>query len=125
MPFVTVGTGVTLVALGVISYLVTGGVSLTALIPAAFGAPLALLGVLAFRQARRRLAMHGAVALGVVGFLGSARGIPMLLSLLSGGEVARPAAVIAQALMAVVCALFVALCVASFVAARRAPPLAR
>jgi hypothetical protein len=57
---------------------------------------------------------------GVLGFLGSARGLAQLPTLLSGGDVARPPAVIAQSVMAVLSAGYVALCVRSFIAARRA-----
>jgi hypothetical protein len=42
-----------------------------------------------------------------------------LVTLLSGGEVARPKAAVSQSITAAVCAAFVALCVNSFLAARR------
>jgi hypothetical protein len=64
--------------------------------------------------------MHLAAALALVGMLGSARGVPGVLSLLSGGEVARPAAAVVQALMAALCLAFLVLAIRSFVAARRA-----
>jgi hypothetical protein len=57
---------------------------------------------------------------GLLGLLGSFRGVPLLVAWLSGGEVARPAAAVSQTLMAVACAVFVALAVRSFVTARRA-----
>ncbi len=76
--------------------------------------------MLARNEAMRKHAMHGAVLVGLLGFLGSARGLLQLPALMSGGEVARPAAVIAQSVMALLMALFVGLCVRSFISARAA-----
>jgi len=109
-----------LIVLGLASYFGTGGESVTALIPAFFGIALALAGLLARREAWRKHAMHVAAVVGVLGFLGSARGLLQLPLLLTAGGVERPAAVLAQAAMAILMAVFVALCVRSFIAARRA-----
>jgi hypothetical protein len=43
-----------------------------------------------------------------------------LIDLLSGADVQRPAAVVSQSLMAMLMAVFIGLCVRSFIAARRA-----
>jgi hypothetical protein len=120
MPNFSVGAGAALIAIGVVGYAATGGVSPTALIPAVFGAILVAAGIAARSEKRRGVAMHVAVAFGLLGLLGSFRGVPMLAAWLSGGEVARPAAAVSQALMAAVCATFVTLAVRSFVMARRA-----
>jgi hypothetical protein len=114
----TIAFGVALIALGLAGYFGSGGVSVTALIPAAFGVVLALLGVLARNEGMRKHAMHGAAMVGLLGFLGSARGLLRLPALMSGGEVARPAAVVAQSVMALLMLLFVGLCVRSFINAR-------
>jgi hypothetical protein len=114
----TIAFGVVLIVLGVAGYFGSGAVSVTALIPAIFGVVLAALGVVARNEAMRKHAMHGAVLVGLLGFLGSARGLLRLPALMSGGEVARPAAVIAQSVMAILMLLFVALCVRSFINAR-------
>jgi hypothetical protein len=111
--------GSLLILLGVVSFLGSGGQSLTALIPAAFGLVLAALGLLARKETARKHAMHAAAAVGLVGILGSASGFFKLFSLLSGNEVLRPAAVIAQSIMFVLSALFVGLAVNSFVKVRR------
>jgi hypothetical protein len=92
----------------------------TALIPAFFGVVLVMLGWLATNERYRKHAMHVAAMVGLLGFLGTVGGLAGLLALLSGGEVQRPAAVVAQSLMAILMAIFVGLCVRSFVAARRA-----
>jgi hypothetical protein len=121
---VTIGIGAALIALGLAGYLVLPGVygtarSVTALIPAFVGAVLLILGGLAREPNRRRTIMHIAVIVGFVGLLGSLPGVPRVIEMLSGGEVARPAAAVAQSIMAVLLAVYVGLCVKSFIDARR------
>jgi hypothetical protein len=111
--------GILLVLLGVVSFLASGGQSPTALIPTAFGIVLAGLGLLARKEALRKHAMHAAAAVGLIAILGSASGFFKLFTLLSGDEVLRPAAVVAQSIMFVLSALFVGLAVNSFIKARR------
>ncbi len=120
MAVTTIVFGLALMVLGVGSYLATDAVSVTALIPAFFGAVLEGLGWLALNERMRKHAMHAAVALGLVGFLATARGLLTLPALLSGADVARPAAVREQAAMAALMAIYVALGVRSFILARRA-----
>jgi hypothetical protein len=122
MATLTIILGAALTILGVGGYFGTGRESLTALIPVLFGVPLFLLGLLALRDAMRKVAMHIAVGIAVLGFAGSVRGLISLPALLTRPEeIERPAAVGAQATMAVLCLLFVIACVASFIRARRAP----
>jgi hypothetical protein len=121
MPKITILFGVILIVLGVVGYVATGGVSVTALIPAFFGVVLVGLGVLAQNERYRKHAMHFAVMLGLLGFLGTARGLMALPRLVSEGGVDRPAAVAAQGVMAILMIVYVALGVRSFIAARRAP----
>ncbi len=78
MAKITIGLGVVLVTLGVGGYFGTGRESWTALIPAGFGLPLLILGFVALQDARRKHAMHAAVALGVLGFVGTAGGLMTL-----------------------------------------------
>jgi hypothetical protein len=115
----TIGFGVVLILLGLGGYFGTGMVSLTALIPAAFGLLLAVFGVMARDDKKRKMAMHIAVTVGLLGFLGTVPGLLKIGAVLSGGEVARPAAVIAQSIMAVLMAVYVAMCVKSFIDARK------
>ncbi len=119
MSNLTIGYGALLVALGVGGFVATGAEHKTALIPAGFGAVAIGLGVLAKQEKFRMHAMHGSALLGLLGFFGSVRGLSKLPAVLSGGDVERPAAVVAQSLMAVLSAGYVALCVRSFIAARR------
>jgi hypothetical protein len=116
----TIIFGVVLILLGVMGYVMTGGASITALIPALFGLVLLALGVIARNDAYRKHAMHAAVVVGLLGFLGSARGLAGLPALMAGEAVARPAAIVAQSVMATLMLVFVILCVRSFIAARRA-----
>jgi len=119
MASTTVAFGVILLVLGIAGYFGTGMVSMTALIPAVFGLLLLVLGVLARDPGKRKHAMHFAAVIGVLGFLGSARGLSKLPAVLAGQPVERPNAVLAQGAMAVLTLIFVALCVRSFINARR------
>jgi hypothetical protein len=120
MANVTMGFGLALAALGVGGYFATGRASLTALIPLAFGLLLLVCGALARREQWRKHAMHAAALVGLLGFLGPLRVLPQMVAVVGGRAVAHRAAVVDQLLMMVVCGAFVALCVRSFVAARRA-----
>jgi hypothetical protein len=117
MPQITVVFGALLCLVGLGFYARTGAV--TSLIPAFIGLPMIVAGLLARREALRRHAMHAAALLGTLGLLGSLRGAIQLPALLGGEAVARPAAVAAQSITAALCLVFVALCVRSFVNARR------
>jgi len=115
MPATTRTFGLILIVLGLASYFLTSRVSVTALIPAFFGAVFVILALVARSEPARKHAMHAAVALGLLGFLGTLRVIPAL----ARGEFNRPA-VLAQLAMMVLMGIYVALGVKSFKAARRA-----
>jgi hypothetical protein len=120
MPSTAILFGVLLILLGFAGWLGSGMESPTALIPTVFGLLLCIAGAAARKESRRKHAMHAAAMIGLLGFLGSASGLAELPALLSGGEVARPAAVASKSAMAILSALFVGLCVRSFISARRA-----
>jgi len=91
--------------------------SVTALIPAFVGVPLMLLGWLALAKPNLRMhLMHASVTLGLLGFLAAAGRVTMVL--LKGGYFGVGAT--ASVIMAIVCGVYVALSVRSFIAARRA-----
>jgi hypothetical protein len=115
----TIVIGVVLIALGVIGYIATDMVSPTALIPAVFGLVLLVLGFYGGNDRTRKTAMHIAMGIALVGVLGTSRGLLQLPAALSGGDVERPAAVIAQGLMAILLIVYLALGIRSFVNARR------
>ena len=115
MASTTIVFGVLLTLLGVVGYLLAGGVSVTALIPAFFGLPLVVLGFLARSDSARKHAMHAAAALALLGWAGA------VFSLMRAPAGPRsPIAVFSQSAMVVLMAIFVALCVRSFIAAKRA-----
>jgi hypothetical protein len=121
MAKMSMGFGIVLIAVGVVGFVVSGSTHPTALIPAWFGLVLAILGVLARTEdARKRMLwMHIAVTVGLVGFLFPGVMAVMAYVKAHGGALARPAATEEQAVMAVICLVFVALCVRSFIAVRR------
>jgi hypothetical protein len=125
VPVLSIVFGVLLIALGVWGY--WGGVlnlwqplgfaapehlSLTALIPAYMGAALVLLGLLALKESLLKHAMHAAALIGVLGLLAAS------WRLISKGEV-KSVAGASLAAMTLLSALFVVLCVNSFIQARR------
>lgn len=118
MASTTIAVGVVLIVLGLGSYFLTGGVSATALIPAAFGLVIAIAGLIARDERKRMHAMHGAVLVALIGFLGSVRGL-MGIGGVIDGTAARPAAVIAQSIMAVLLLIYLVTAIRSFIAARR------
>jgi hypothetical protein len=109
--------GMMLIILGVASYVMTDRASVTALIPAAFGLAISICGFFARDEATRKTAMHVAMGVALVGILGSISGLMALPALLSGGEVARPAAAISRSIMAVVLIAYLAAGIKSFRAA--------
>lgn len=116
MPTTTRLFGLLLIVLGVVSYVGTGRTSVTALIPAIFGAVFVICALIARTESMRKHAMHVAVAVGLVGALASlARAIPAVVA----GGVTRPA-VMSQLAMAALLLVYVYLGVQSFVAARKA-----
>ena len=116
MPSVTRIVGFLLVLLGVVSYVGTGGASMTALIPAMFGAVFLLLALIARNPQARKHVMHAAVALALIAALAV---VPRIMAAVNAGETRRPA-VLAQIAMATILAVYVLLGVKSFIDARRA-----
>ena len=121
MAKLTIGFGVLLGLIGAGYFVATGSAHPTALIPAWFGLALIIFGALAVTEnARRRMLwMHIAVTIALLGFL-----FPGFMAIKEwvaarGGPLAHPAAVQEQAVMSLVCLILTALCVRSFIAARR------
>lgn len=113
--------GAALILVGVVSYVISNFASVTALIPAFIGAIIALMGLLAqSKENLRQHAMHVAVLIGLLGFIGtSVRWIPSLMNFLSTGAVKNSIAFVSQTITALLCLAFVILCVKSFIDARR------
>ena len=116
MPLVTRVVGFLLILLGIGGYLGTGRSSITAMIPAFFGAVFLILAIVARKPDARRHAMHAAVALALVGVLAV---LPRIVSGIGAGNLTRPA-VLSQIVTAIILGVYVALGVRSFIEARRA-----
>lgn len=129
MASLTVWLSLILVVLGVGSYgygLASGSGSITALIPAFFGALLFPLGFLATAKPQLRMhLLHGAVLVALLGIGGTAGGVVKLAKWMGGTTPARPAAVVVQSIMCGLLAVYFILAIRSFVIARRNRQAAR
>jgi hypothetical protein len=111
-----------LVALGLAGYLGTGSQHPTALIPTWFGLALGLFGFLAIspNPGRRKLFMHINVTIGLLGFLGAfIQALREYGHARSEGIDPNKIALGAQFTMAGLLFVYVAMCVKSFIDARR------
>lgn len=100
--------GIALIAIGVVAYVLTDFASLTALIPAIFGLMMGVVAGLGRVPRRRRRSIIAIGLLGLLVALGSLRGVPAVVELLSGGDVETPVAVVAQGLSVLVGAVVAA-----------------
>jgi len=123
MAKVTLVFAILLVALGLAGYYYTGAIHPTALIPLWFGLALGIGGFLAIgpSERRRKIFMHINVTIGVIGFLGG------LITAIQGYGSARTqgvepdmVALWDKLIMAFLMLNYTALCVQSFIKARRA-----
>lgn len=119
MPSIAINFGRVLILIGIAGYfygmMMSSYASLTALIPAAFGLVLLILGHIArAKENLRKHLMHAAVLVALLGFLASAG---RLISKFS--EISLSAAFISQIAMALTCLAFIILCVRSFIEARK------
>jgi uncharacterized membrane protein len=112
----TIGFGVLLTLLGPILFALSDPEKnrATAFIPSGFGIVLIVLGVIAMNEKFRKHAMHGAAVVGLLGFA-----IPacmVIAGLIRGDDFNLPKQ--GQTAMAVLCGVFLGLCVKSFIDAR-------
>jgi hypothetical protein len=122
MAKVTIIFALLLAILGVGGYYYTGHIHPTALIPLWFGIALGVCGFLAISpsETRRKIFMHIAVTIGVIGFLGGViTAIQGYGSARSQGIDPDMVALWDKAIMAVLMLNYVVLCVQSFIKARR------
>ena len=113
--------GILLIILGLVGYLAPTtlgdvgekGVSPTALIPAGFGAVLLICGLIVeFAPTTRKHVMHLAAVVGLLGAIGGV--MPLQRNHMDMSK----SGTVAGLLMVILCALFVVLCIRSFVLAR-------
>ncbi|MBM3857083.1 MAG: hypothetical protein FJ390_03875 [Verrucomicrobia bacterium] len=110
--------GLLLNLVGLVGFFETGATHYTALIPCAFGLLLMLCGFIAKKESLRPHAMHVAVLVALIGFLGTVSALGKIPLLFSATADPKAAAIIAKSATALLCALFFVLCVRSFVKAR-------
>lgn len=122
MPSTSIFFGALLILVGIVGYgyvMSTPNPSLTALIPAVFGILLVAFGLIArAKENLRKHLMHAAVIVALLGFLGTVSSFVKIASVFNG-TAERPVAVIAQFVTAILCLVFVVLCVKSFIDARK------
>lgn len=111
--------GIILIVLGLISYFGISSESITALIPAFLGIPLLILGWIGLSEKYRKHSMHGAAVLMLIGFAGTVSGLIKFFRMIGGETFERPSAITIQAIMAVICLIFLVLAIKSFIDARR------
>jgi hypothetical protein len=117
----TIWFGVLLAAVSLGFWIATGRAETAALHPAGVGLLLILCGALANTEnpKKRMLWMHIAVTFGLIGFL--ITGIRAAVELAKGTAMSiNPMGFEERVVIALICLLYVALCVRSFIAARRA-----
>ncbi len=94
--------------------------SVTALIPAFTGGLLLIFGVVALNEKWRMHGMHGAVLIGLLGFLAAGgRAATGLGKLMSADASVNTRSLFFVCMMALLCGVYVVLCVNSFIQARK------
>ena len=111
--------GIILIALGLISYFGISSESITALIPTFLGILILILGYLALNEKYLKHAMHGALVLVILGFGGTVGGLIKFFRMLGGEVFERSSAITVQAIMALLCLIFLVFAIKSFIDARR------
>ena len=116
----TIIIGILLILLGFAFFAGTGFSKYTALIPVPPGLILVLLGCLAMSESRRKLVMHIASLLALIGALPLFMGLPKVIKMLQGIEVQRPLAAAEMSAMGLLCAVYFVLCLKYFINRRKA-----
>lgn len=111
--------GVILILMGLIAYFWIRSESITALIPTFVGIPMLILGWLGLNEKYLKHTMYIASVLMLLGFGGTVGGLIKFFRILGGEEFERASAVTVQAIMALLCLVFLIFAVKSFVDVRR------
>ena len=121
MAKLTIFFGVLLALIAVAAFVATGSSHPTALIPAGAGLLFVIFGILANSEnpKKRMLWMHIAVTIALLLFLGTIPADIQAYHLSHGTEYPHPIAILEKSGKSLLRLLFVALCVRSFIAARR------
>jgi hypothetical protein len=101
MTTITLAVGAVLTVLGIAGYALTGAASPTALIPSLVGVLILACGVLARQEKLRKHAIHAALAVALLGALGSLMNV-VKIGQVFAGTAERPTAIIVSTVMFVV-----------------------
>jgi hypothetical protein len=121
----TIIIGFLLVLVGVGGYCaghpdpVSQHVSYTALIPAAIGVILALLGAISLNDGARKHAMHVAAMVGLLSIVAVAMRLPPTFTELQQSSPAAPLKLASMLVTLLLCVIFLVMCIRSFIQARR------
>ena len=119
MAKISIAFSIILIILGLVSYFVISSESITALIPAFLGIPVLILGIIALNEKSLKHSLHAVSVLMLLGFGGTVGGLFKFFRMLGGESFERPSAITIQAIMALLCLVFLVLAVKSFIDARR------
>lgn len=119
MAKISIAFSIILIILGLVSYFIISSESITALIPAFLGIPVLVLGIIALNEKYLKHSMHAVAVLMLLGFGGTVSGLLKFFRMLGGESFERPSAITIQAIMALLCLVFLVLAVKSFIDARR------
>ena len=109
-------TGILLILLGVVMFLLSG--AMTSLIPTWIGIPFLLCAAFATTPARNKHAMHVAALVALLGASTLGMAVPKLVKAAGGQAMERPRAVYTQLGTGLICTVFLVAAVRSFVNAR-------
>lgn len=118
MPAISMVFGVLLDVAGVVAFVATGSEHKTALLPCVFGIVIFICGLVAMKPNLLKHAMHVAAVFALLGFLaGAGRSIVVLAA--SGFE-GNGLKIASTGSLTILCGLYLACCVKSFIEARKA-----
>ena len=114
---IAINFGVALAALSGVLYFFSENFSPTIFIPAGFGVVLVILGVIGLNESARKHAMHAAAVVGLLGFV-----VPLgrFIFAATRDDFKFGVAAGGTLTMSILCAIFLGLCVKSFIDVRRA-----
>lgn len=123
MPQLAITFGILLNIVGAVGFFATGATHYTALIPCVLGVILIICGIVALAApGARKHVMHVAALIGLLGIGGTISALFKLPALISAASLASQPAVISKSVTCILSAVFLALCVKSFIDARRKKP---